>query len=98
MVYVEIIELRFDGELVAQQFAQRLDVPLAVAEREEDPADRVLGLHAKGGEEGAIRLGHAKLVIQDDQGPPHGIEDVEQKALGSGNSAGNPVCWSCSQC
>ena len=42
VVDLEIVEARLDGELVAQQLAERRDVPLAVAEREQHLADGVL--------------------------------------------------------
>ena len=92
------MQLRFHRELVAQQLTQGRNVPLAVAEREEDLADRVLGLHPKGAKERAIRLRNAKFGVQDDEGLPDRVDDIEQQALGGGHFARRRVVVRRCQC
>ena len=92
VVDVEIIELRLERELVTEQLTEGRNVPLAVAEREEDLADRVPGLHPKRAKEGAIRLRHAEFVVEHEERLPDGVEDIEQQPLGDGNVPGHPAC------
>ena len=81
MVDVEVVQLRLEGELVAQHLAEGRDVPLAVPQREEDRADRVLGFDLEGVEEGAIGVGDPELVVEHQERFTHRVEDVEQQTL-----------------
>ena len=91
MVDLEILKVRLHDQLVAQHLAEGSNVPLAVAEREEHLADRVLGLHPEGAIERTIRLRDAKLGVEHEQRLPDRVDDVEQQPLGGGNVAVRPL-------
>ena len=81
VVDFEVVQLRLQRELVAEHLAERRDVPLAVAQGEEDGPDGVLGPDLEGAKEGAIRVGDPELVIEHEKGFAHRVEDVEQQPL-----------------
>ena len=85
MIDFEVVEARLDGELVAQQFAQRRDVPLAVAELNSPRRSYRSRSTRKIRKKARFACVDAELGVEHEQGLPNGVDDVEQQLLGNGH-------------
>jgi hypothetical protein len=78
VINLEIVELWLDGERVAQQRAQRRDVPLPIAQGKELPANRTRWVNAERTIKRQVGVRHPELRVEHEQRLADGIDDVAQ--------------------
>src|SRR6185436_14170135 len=91
VIDIVVEQLRLERQPLVQQLPQRRDVPLSVAEREEDLADGLFGGDAKRLKKCAVCLRDAELGVEHEQRLAHGVENVEQQLLCERNLSGRSL-------